>query len=249
MTLMAQALKDQPGVLDRVLSLDVSAAIRVLRRSRRVCLVGTGSSQHAAQLGCYIVREVGLDGRGRRRQRSRGFPAEAVDAVVLITDTGETAFSRRVLADVRARPWCELVAITGNDVDWPEALAVAPHEQCETYTFSYTAALLTLAQIAGELGAPHLGESDLVEAIETARGVRTPNVDHLVEARSVPIIGAGPSAVSSADGDRRASRRGASPDTCRTRRARTRAAPATTDCRVRTPPSTLLQGGTEIQTT
>lgn len=118
-----------------VLDLEIEPAVARLQAADRIWLVGTGTSQHAAELGGQMLRRVGADARwesaaGFARPPSAPDPA---DALILITHTGETAFARSVRRQAVAakRP---LVSITGIGVGWGEAIEVAPRERSETYT-------------------------------------------------------------------------------------------------------------------
>ena len=51
----------QPEALTAVAALDVSADAARLRSARRIFVVGTGTSFHAAQLGAYLLRGGDLD--------------------------------------------------------------------------------------------------------------------------------------------------------------------------------------------
>src|SRR2546427_9291980 len=74
------------------------------------------------------------------------------DAVIVITHTAETAFA----LSTRAQTFLAglgLVMITKQGSGFPEAIETVEKETAETYTVSYTTALLGLALLARELGA------------------------------------------------------------------------------------------------
>lgn len=202
MSELLRTIKRQPEILAAVLDLPLEEAAAKIDSDGRVFLVGTGTSQHAAELGAQMFCLAGIDATwessasfARRRQPPRGD-----DTVVLISHTGETAFSRQVRdqAMEAARP---LVSITGAATDWPEAMTVAPRESSETYTAGYTAALMTLARLAGALGAKQLNEGALAATIASVRALvdRDPETIGPPD-RLLAIVGAGPSAVTAREG-------------------------------------------------
>jgi glucosamine--fructose-6-phosphate aminotransferase (isomerizing) len=84
----------QADALDRIAELDLAAPAGILAAARRVIIVGTGTSQHAAELGVMMLERAGRD--------ARWFPASTWvrwggarpgDALVLITHTGKTGYA------------------------------------------------------------------------------------------------------------------------------------------------------------
>jgi glucosamine--fructose-6-phosphate aminotransferase (isomerizing) len=199
-TYLEQALRQEATVLREALTLDVDAATDVLRRVERVHLVGTGSSQHAAELGAWMLRRSGLDASWWSSSTAAGTADWRDHAVIVISHTGETAFARTVRDQVLSAGTAQLITLTGPTADWPEALRVAPREKAETYTFSYTAALLVLAKIAGRLGAPAFTDEALARAVDAAAeaaAARPPDVSGL---GPIVLAGAGPAAVTAREG-------------------------------------------------
>jgi glutamine---fructose-6-phosphate transaminase (isomerizing) len=199
-TYLEKALHQQAKVLREALTLDVDDVADVLRRVERVHLVGTGSSQHAAELGAWMLRRSGLDASWW----SSATAADTVDwrdhAVIVLSHTGETAFARTVRDRVLGAGTAQLITLTGPTAGWPEALRIAPREKAETYTFSYTAALLVLAKIAGRRGAPEFTDEALartVDAVADAVAARPPDVSGL---GSIVLAGSGPAAVTAREG-------------------------------------------------
>ena len=198
-----RAIGEQPAQLKRVLELDIRDVVERLNdRGGRIRLVGTGTSQHAAELGAQMLR---LAGRAASAESAAAFarrrPSVADDdPIILITHTGETAFARRVRERAISRG-AELISITGNGVGWPEAIEVAPREESETYTASYTAALLVLARIGGALGAEELDAASLDAvpgAVMDALAAPLPSVNPRV--RALAIAGWGPGATTAREG-------------------------------------------------
>jgi glutamine---fructose-6-phosphate transaminase (isomerizing) len=199
-TYLEKALRQEPTVLREALALDVDAATDLLRQVGRVHLVGTGSSQHAAELGAWMLRRCGLDASWWSSSTAAGTADWRDHAVVVISHTGETAYALTVRDQVLRAGTARLITLTGPAADWPEALRVAPREKAETYTFSYTAALLVLARIAGRLGAPEFTDDALartVDAVAEAVAARPPDVSGL---GPIVLAGAGPAAVTAREG-------------------------------------------------
>jgi glucosamine--fructose-6-phosphate aminotransferase (isomerizing) len=120
--------------------------------------------------------------------------------VIVISHTGETAFARTVRDQVLDADTVPLIALTGTTAGWPGALCVAPREESETYTFSYTAALLALAKVAGGLGASEFTDEALSRAVEAvAEAVTAPSPDVSGQG-TVVLTGAGPGAVTAREG-------------------------------------------------
>ncbi|WP_250034763.1 hypothetical protein [Paractinoplanes maris] len=166
-----------------------------LAGARRIWLIGTGSSLHAAELGAAELTAAGHDARWTA---ANAFTRDLVrdgDAAVVITHTGQTAYarrSRRIALDAGL----PLVAVTGPGADWPEAVRTPLAEKSETYTVSYTAALTVLAQIAHHLGSP--GRPDAVRAVAGLLGEEPGEVP--APARAMAIVGPGPWSVTAREG-------------------------------------------------
>ncbi len=171
-TALATTIEEQPDRLAAVLSLDLAEAVATLAPARRVTLLGTGTSQHAAELATWMFA-------GGRRRAGWSSPAsfaegeprlDGEDAVVVISHTGETAFARRALGMAR-EAGAGVVAITGEGVGWEGAIEACSRERSETYTASYTSALLVLARLAVELGAAPFDEAQAAAVPARVRAV------------------------------------------------------------------------------
>jgi glucosamine--fructose-6-phosphate aminotransferase (isomerizing) len=199
-TYLEESIHQEAAVLRETLTLDVSAVTDVLRRVERVHLVGTGSSQHAAELGAWMLRRGGLDASWWSSATAARAGAWRDHAVVVLSHTGETAFARTVRDQVRSAGTAPLVTLTGTTAGWSEAVRVAPRERSETYTFGYTGTLLALARVAGELGAAEFAADALaraVDAVEEAVAAPPPGVSGT---GTVVLTGAGPSAITAREG-------------------------------------------------
>ncbi|HTT52355.1 MAG TPA: SIS domain-containing protein [Streptosporangiaceae bacterium] len=196
-------ISQQPGVLDRIAALDLAGPAATLTAARRVILAGTGTSQHAAELGALLLGQAGLD--------ARWFPAaswarwgpgpQPGDAVIVITHTGETAYAIRARAAALAAG-VPVLSITGTGVDWPDAIHTVPKEEAETYTVSYTAALAVLARLANLAGSADGSPGALrLAAAQISAMLAEPGVDAVpVPARSLAIVGPGPWGITAREG-------------------------------------------------
>jgi glucosamine--fructose-6-phosphate aminotransferase (isomerizing) len=203
-TALAETIAGQPAALERMLELDLTDPLERLAGAARVWLVGTGTSQHAAELGALMFRDAGRQAQWVSSATFvRGGPVlGAGDGVIVISHTTETAFARaarRRAGEAGAR----LLSITGAGRDWPEAIATVAPEASETYTASYTAALLVLGRLARELGATGVSAAELSGVPDRVRGAieRAGSAPLLpVPTRALIIAGCGPAAVTAREG-------------------------------------------------
>jgi glucosamine--fructose-6-phosphate aminotransferase (isomerizing) len=175
----------------------------MLAQASRIILVGTGTSQHAAELGAMMLAAAG--------RAARWYPAatwarwgpgpQAGDAVCVITHTAETAYAARARADALAAG-VPVVSITGAGRGWPEAIETVAPDESHTYTVSYTSVLAVLARLAHELGWPDGSAGQLARAAAQVRQVcADPGTEAVaVPARSMAIVGCGPWAITAREG-------------------------------------------------
>jgi glucosamine--fructose-6-phosphate aminotransferase (isomerizing) len=202
MTELSRSIAAQGEHLTEILATELDAALRTLEPTRRIWLVGTGTSQHAAELGGWMLAG---GPRSVHAISSESFVYQAPalgpgDAVIVISHTTETAYSRQSRARA-ARAGAAMVAITGRGRGWPEAIETVPVETSETYTASYTATLLVLARLALALGSPGFGAAELAELPDRARAAATEPPDlGEVGAHVVALAGIGPAAITAREG-------------------------------------------------
>lgn len=198
-----RTILSQPDELERLSRTDFDEAASRLKDCRRVHLVGTGTSQHAAELGAAMLWEAGIDALATSAgDFSRFYPTpHPEDGVVLITHTAETAFalSSRAFALELGLP---LVSITAQGIGWPEAIETVPKEESETYTVSYTAALLVLAGISAALGAPAEFREDIDRVASAVRDALRSSVTDDIQPprRALVLAGLGPAAATAREG-------------------------------------------------
>jgi glutamine---fructose-6-phosphate transaminase (isomerizing) len=165
--------------------------------------VGTGTSQHAAELGAAMIHE---SGRAAQAVASMHFVdwapiVDPRDGVIVISHTAETAYALAARA-VAFNAGMDVTMITRRGAGFPGAIETMDKETSETYTASYTTALVVLAMLAQQMGARSFSPdtlTDIPEAVATA--IDGPGTDDVPDdARVVVITGAGPASVTAREG-------------------------------------------------
>lgn len=158
-------------------------------RGRRILLVGTGTSWHAANHGVWLLREADVEAVAVQAMDAAlyGLPVRSGDAVVVMSHRNTKRFSSQTIEAVRAAS-APLVVIGGRGSPGVDVETVEP-ERCAAFTASHLGALMRLAQLAGALGADLSGLEDVPSVVEAALdrelGVVPPE-------RLLEVIGAGP---------------------------------------------------------
>jgi glucosamine--fructose-6-phosphate aminotransferase (isomerizing) len=207
-TRLESQIRSQPDELSHLLTSErtreqTHAAAEGLQRSRRIWLVGTGTSHHAAILGAGMLQDAG---RSAVAVSSMRFVVWAPivgpdDAIILITHTGETAYALAARA-LATSAGLDVITVTKRGARFPRAVETCPAETAETYTVSYTTALLALALIAKELGGDSITDDSLA-LVPGAVGdaIDAPGVESVrVPERTLTIAGAGPAAFTAREG-------------------------------------------------
>jgi glucosamine--fructose-6-phosphate aminotransferase (isomerizing) len=196
-------IEAQPAALRAVAELDVSTFADSLRAARRIHVVGTGTSFHAAELGALLLQRGGLPAVATpSADFARWRPEPATDeAVILISHTGTTPYALSVRERARMRG-VALVGIAGERSGWQEAILTPTHERSETYTVSYTAALGVLALLADALAQTGTGPDAVRGAAgDVERVIAAPGVDRVAPPRrALAIVGAGPWGITAREG-------------------------------------------------
>lgn len=197
MTALAETIEAQPRLLEQALEIELGDAADRLAEAERVWLVGTGTSQHAAELGALMLQEAGRDARAySSASYTRHAPEpEQTDAGIVISHTGGTAFAKAARAKLLSAG-AHLILITGRGAGWNGAIETIDKERAETYTASYTTVLVVLARLAG------VDEEQLAEVPQRAfRAVGEPSLEHVrSDARMLAFAGAGPASVTAREG-------------------------------------------------
>jgi glutamine---fructose-6-phosphate transaminase (isomerizing) len=198
-TAMATTMQRMPEDLERILAdwAPVEAATRRLA-GRRVFVVGTGTSWHAANLGAYFLRLAGAEAWAVSAAESAvwGPRPTPSDALILLSHRGTKRYTSEVLEAARAEG---VPTVTISGIDAPGAdIETVVQETAGTFTASHLGALARLAQLAVTLGAD-LGE---LGALPAAVGAALEAPSPAVEApeRGLDFVGSGPNGWTAAEG-------------------------------------------------
>jgi glucosamine--fructose-6-phosphate aminotransferase (isomerizing) len=193
---MEQAINRQPAELRRLLD-DTGPVERVAERlrGRSVCLVGTGTSWHAANHAAWLLRDA----------QTSASPVQAIDAaayglwreydaVLIFSHRNSKRYATEINAEAKAAG--VPVFVVGARGVGADIETVEP-ERSSAFTVSHLGALMRAAQLASLLGA-ELGDLGAVpDAVERA-------VEHGSEfeapERLVEFAGAGPNQWTAAEG-------------------------------------------------
>jgi glutamine---fructose-6-phosphate transaminase (isomerizing) len=200
-SILRGTMEGQPDALRRLAG-DAGAAEPAARRlaGRRVLLVGTGTSWHAAGHGAALLRLAGVEAwpLAALDVALEGPTADpARDALIILSHTGAKRYSATVLEEARAAgvPTVAIGGIGAPGVD----LETVELERSDTYTASHLGALLRLAQIAEALGASLGGSLDAVPAA-VAQALTEQREPVVVPARLLELVGGGSNAWTAAEG-------------------------------------------------
>jgi glucosamine--fructose-6-phosphate aminotransferase (isomerizing) len=199
MSAMRETMATQPELLREILDDrgGLEAAAQRLA-GRRVLVVGTGTSWHAANQGAWWLRTAGVDAwavTGADAASGNPAPGEG-DALLMLSHRGTKLFTSEVLERARAAGVPTVViSRRGN----PDAdLETVPAEVSSAFTASNLGALMRVAQLAEQLGGS-LGPLDEVpdavarELAQGPVGVKPP-------ARLLEFAGVGINAWTAAEG-------------------------------------------------
>lgn len=196
---MERTMLGQPDALRRIRADAVPIAGCAERiHGRRVWVVGTGTSWHAANVGAFWLRLARVDATALQAADAalHGPFAGTGDAVVVISHRGTKAYARTVLADARARGiacvFISRIGMAGADLETVASETSAAH------TASYTGSLLRLAQLADALGADLGPLADVPDAVEAVLSSTSPAVPP--PERCLEFIGGGPNQWTAAEG-------------------------------------------------
>lgn len=196
---MRAAIASQPAAL-RALLADTAPVERVARRleGRRVFIVGTGTSWHAANHATYLLRRTGVEAWAVQAMDFELDPPALhdADAVVVLSHTGHTRYARKALDGARTRG-VESVLVSGHGVADADLLTVE-QETSAAYTASHLAALFRLAQLAERLGARLEGLERVPDVVASVLALPIGPV--LPPARLLEFIGLGTNQWTAAEG-------------------------------------------------
>ena len=196
---MRVAMAAQPQTLRDLLGDDGAVqAVADRLKGRRVLVIGTGTSWHAAEQGAHLLRLAGLDASASQSidVAVDGPVPQAGHVLLALTHTGAKRYTATAVQRARDAG-ADVVQVSGVDV--PDAdLVTVSKEQSSAYTISHLAALMRLAQVARALGAPLDRLGDVPDAVEAALGAqRDPFV---VPERLIEYTGGGVNQWTAAEG-------------------------------------------------
>jgi glutamine---fructose-6-phosphate transaminase (isomerizing) len=198
MSAMQEAIASQPGELRRLLADEAPIRAPAERlRGRRVLLVGTGTSWHAASIGAWFLRAGGIEAWAVQAMDAAlaGPRPGADDGLILLSHRGTKQYTTDVVQRARA-DGAAVVAISARGVAGADIETVEP-ERSAAFTASHLGALMRVAQLAVALGAD-LDLTPVPDAV--AEVVEGPPIGVEPPARSLELIGAGPNQWTAAEG-------------------------------------------------
>jgi glutamine---fructose-6-phosphate transaminase (isomerizing) len=200
MSALRDTMAAQPALLEAILA-DPAPVERVADRltGRRVLLVGTGTSFHAAQQGAALLRRAGLEAWAvAAADAALGDPAPGDgDALVLLSHRGWKRATSAVLARARDHG-VPTIVVSGQGSPSGADVETTPQETSATFTASHLGALARLAQLAAAHGAPLARLNDVPAAV--AAELDAPPAGVAVPERLMEYAGAGINAWTAAEG-------------------------------------------------
>jgi glucosamine--fructose-6-phosphate aminotransferase (isomerizing) len=203
---MYTTMHRQPSDLRRLSIEGWEAATRaaaLLSAARRLFLVGIGTSYHAALVGEWLFRGVGMDARAVLSFDFATYPElhplGPDDAVIVMAHSGTKSFSTRSLerAAAEGATAISIGSLTAEHPGSQQVLRTVERERSAAFTASHTGAMFVLAQIASRLGGRFEEALNAlpgqVEAV-LAREDEIRDVARLAAERLVYATGAGPNA-------------------------------------------------------
>jgi glutamine---fructose-6-phosphate transaminase (isomerizing) len=167
-------------------------------RGRRLVVVGTGTSWHAANHAVWLFREAGVEAVAVQAMDAAqyGLQVRDEDAILVMSHRNTKRFSTEVLEREVGAGAVPVVVIGGRGSPGID-IETVEQERCAAFTASHLGALMRLAQLAVALGASLDGLADVPDAVEAALaydlGVEAPP-------RLLELIGAGPNQWTAAEG-------------------------------------------------
>lgn len=205
-TELERAIRAQPAELTRLLTVPIPhQTLERLRQARRIWVVGTGTSLHAAELAAMMLHDAGRAATAMPSMRFVNWapPVDPADALLLISHNAgaETAYAAAAFT-MAMDAGLRVVPVTRRGGGLPEAIGTVERERSHTYTVSYTSALLLLARLAHALGAETYGPEVLARipaAVQAA--IDDPGTQGIPEpGRALVFFGEGPGGVTAREG-------------------------------------------------
>src|SRR6266704_5656844 len=168
-SMMRQTMDRQAEALAAILDDAAPAgAVAERLRGRRVLVIGTGTSWHAANQAAALLRAAGLEASAAQSADAAvDGPLPAAGGVLLaLTHTGAKHYTAQAVARARAQG-ADVVQISGTGVTGAD-LTTVERERSSAYTASHLGALMRAAQLARALGADLPGLGEVPSAVDRA---------------------------------------------------------------------------------
>lgn len=219
-TALYQSIHTQPQAIREMLNdwEGATQAAQRLSQCGRVLLAGIGTSYHAALVGEYLLRLIGVDAWAIRSYEFVTYPRPlwTDDGVIVISHRGSKLHG---IAALQYAQQAEVftVGITGKNSQMQGAdivLETVEQEVSSTHSISYTGTLTRLAQIAVRL-AEMSGQAEIAQKIkqdllalptlieqvlQQEDVLRRIAQDSVGQQRRVIVVGAGPNAATATEG-------------------------------------------------
>ena len=198
MSALRETIWRQPADLRDLLADPAPADAAAARLAgRRVILVGTGTSWHAANHAAWLLGEAGVETHPVQAMDAAlyGIAAREGDALIVLSHRNTKRYSTEVVERARA-DGVETIVVGGRGSPGVDVETVE-QERSATFTASHLGALMRVAQISRALGGD-LGELEQVpdaveEMLAVELGVEPPQ-------RVLEFTGAGPNQWTAAEG-------------------------------------------------
>ncbi len=219
-TALYRSIHAQPQAIREMLNdwEGATQAAQRLSQCSRVLLVGIGTSYHAALVGEYLLRLIGVDAWALRSYEFVNYPRPlwSDDGVIVISHRGSKLHGVGALQHTK-QAGVFTVGITGKNSQMQGAnivLETVEQEVSSTHSISYTGTLTRLAQIAAQL-AEVRGQTQIAQKIEQdllalptlmeqvlqqEDVLRHVAQDIVNQQRRVIVVGAGPNAATATEG-------------------------------------------------
>lgn len=192
---MARQPADLAALLEDRVPVEVS---RERLDGRRVLLVGSGTSWHAANHGAWLLRHAGVDAWAVPAVDAAlyGGWIGPDDALILLSHSHSKRYSLEVFRRARSTGrTCVVVSAQGTkEAD----IETVPRERSSCFTASHLAALFRLAQLAEAFGADLGDLAEVPGAVE--RALVEAQADVRPPGRLLSFVGAGPNQWTAAEG-------------------------------------------------
>jgi glucosamine--fructose-6-phosphate aminotransferase (isomerizing) len=166
---MRQTMDSQAERLAGMLANDGNvAAVAGRLRGRRVLVIGTGTSWHAASQAAWLLRAAGLDASAAQSADAATdgpLPGEG-GALIALTHTGAKRYTAQAVKQARSQG-AEIIQVSGVGISGAD-LETVEKERSSAYTASHLGALLRVAQLARALGADLPGLDQVPAAVDHA---------------------------------------------------------------------------------